>query len=47
VGLVDGLDADYNFALAKVGINLVSLIKKLKSPTFFYFDVFENLQWGV
>jgi hypothetical protein len=29
------LDVDYNYALAKVGINLVVLANKLKSPSFF------------
>jgi hypothetical protein len=34
VGLVDDLDVDYNFALAKVRINLVALVKKLKLSNF-------------
>jgi hypothetical protein len=28
------LNANYNFTLAKVGINLVALIKELESPGF-------------
>jgi hypothetical protein len=28
------LDVDYNFALAKMGMNLVALVSELESPSF-------------
>ncbi len=29
------LNADYNFALAEMGVNLIALVNELKSPIFF------------
>ncbi len=40
------LDVNYSFMLAEVRINLVSFVKKLESPNFYDFDVFDNLQKG-
>jgi hypothetical protein len=37
------LYVDNNFALAKMGVNLVALASELKFPKFTYFDVFESL----
>ncbi len=36
------LDVEYNFMLAKIGINLVALAR-IKISSFFGFDVFESL----
>ncbi len=42
MGLVDGLNVDYNFSLAKVGINLVALVKELQLFSFFILMLISN-----
>jgi hypothetical protein len=39
------LDVEYNYALVKVKVNLVTFAKKLKSPSFVILMSLRDFQW--